>query len=46
MTLGQLGLGSDPPNGSGQERGATDFVPKKRIFFSNKRGKGFANRSL
>ena len=23
MTLEQPGLGSDPPNGSGQERGAT-----------------------
>ena len=23
MTLEQLGLGSDPPNGSGRERGAT-----------------------
>ena len=28
MTLEQLGLGSDPPNGLGQERGAT-----KNMFF-------------
>ena len=46
MTLEQPGLGSDPPNGLGRERGATDFVPKKIIFFLKKRRKGFVNRSL
>ena len=28
MTLEQLGLGSDPPNGSSREKGATEILQK------------------